>query len=80
MGFPIPFNQWVKNEAKDFVYDVLTSEKARNRQFIDNKKVIKKMESESDFGRSIWGVLCIELWQQIFHDKKSEYRRKLIVT
>lgn len=77
MGFPIPFNQWIKNEAKDFVYDVLGSQSALNRQLIDNKKVIRKMEAESDFGRSIWGVLCIELWQQIFHDKKFEYKSKL---
>lgn len=77
MGFPIPFNQWIKNEAKDFVYDILGSKKALNRQLIDNKSVIRKMETESDFGRSIWGVLCIELWQQIFHDKKCEYKSKL---
>lgn len=77
MGFPIPFNQWIKKEAKDFIYDVLGSNKALNRQLIDNKKVIKKIEAESDFGRNIWGVLCIELWQQTFHDKSDEYYKIL---
>lgn len=77
MGFPIPFNQWIKNEAKDFVHDILTSRQAASRELINNRKVVEKIESESDFGRNIWGVLCLELWQRIFHDKKVEYKKML---
>lgn len=77
MGFPIPFNHWIKNEAKDFIYDIFNSEKAYNRQMIDNKKVYKKIENESDFGRNIWGMLCMELWQRTFHDRKCEYKGML---
>jgi asparagine synthase (glutamine-hydrolyzing) len=77
MGFPIPFNQWVKNEAKEFIYDTFYSKKALERQLIDNKKVFQKIETESDFGRNIWGLFCLELWQQTFHDRKCEYKNKL---
>lgn len=77
MGFPIPFNQWIKNEAKDFIYDIFNSEKAYSRQLIDNKKVYKKIENESDFGRNIWGMLCMELWQRTFHDREYEYKGML---
>lgn len=78
MGFPIPFNKWIKNEAKDFIYDVFHSKKARERQLIDNKKVFEKIEAESDFGRNIWGLLCLELWQTQFHDKKIQFQKMII--
>lgn len=79
MGFPIPFNQWIKGEAKDFVYDILSSQKAQSRDLIDNKRVLSKIANESDFGRNIWGMLSLELWQQTFHDKESDYKKMLNV-
>lgn len=78
MGFPVPFSQWINGEAKDFIYDVFSSYKAQNRTLIDNKKVLSKIESESDFGRNIWGMLSLELWQQTFHDKAWEYKKMLL--
>lgn len=78
MGFPIPFNQWIKNEAKDFIYDIFSSQNAKNRKLVDNTCVLEKIEKEHDFGRNIWGMLSLELWQMQFHDKK-EYYHKMIV-
>jgi hypothetical protein len=25
----------------------------------------------------VWGLLCLELWHQIFHDRAAHYRRML---
>ncbi len=77
MGFPTPFAVWAKGETRDFICDTLSTTKARQRQFIDNKKVMEKMEGEGSFARNLWGFFCLELWQQIFHDRAREYRRKL---
>lgn len=77
MGFPIPFNRWIRNEAKDFVYETLGSQKARGRELVNNGRVLEKIEGESDFGRNVWGMLCLELWQQCFHDRAAEYRAML---
>lgn len=74
MGFPTPFNLYVKNEAKDFVHDILTTDKARNRDLINNSAVLNKIEKEGQFGRNIWGAFCLEIWQRNFHDKKEYYR------
>lgn len=79
MGFPIPFNKWIKGEAKDFVYDIMGSQRALNRVWVDNKKVLSKIANESDFTRNIWGMLSLELWQRQFHDKSDEYKRLLKV-
>ncbi|MEG2378404.1 MAG: asparagine synthase C-terminal domain-containing protein, partial [Clostridia bacterium] len=77
MGFPVPLAGWLNNEAKDFVMDIFSTEKARTREFVDNSKVIDKMQNESKFGRNIWGYLCIELWQRQFHDKQSDYKKMI---
>lgn len=74
MGFPTPFNLYVKNEAKDFVHDILTTDKARNRDLINNMTVLNKIENEGQFGRNIWGAFCIELWQRNFHDNIGYYK------
>ncbi len=74
MGFPIPLNAWLKNELKDFVTDVFSSSKSMQRDFIDNSSIIDKIKNEGKFGRNIWAMLSLELWQQEFHDKKGFYK------
>lgn len=77
MGFTTPFTEWAKNEAHDYIADILSSERAKGREFIDNRKVLEKINNESKFGRNIWGMLCLELWQRQFHDKARHYREML---
>lgn len=77
MGFPTPMNQWINNEANDFVKDIFSTSKALNRDIINNKMVVAGLENESTYGRKIWGLLCLEIWQQEFHDKNS-YFKKLV--
>lgn len=77
MGFPIPLNSWLKNELKEFVTDIFSSQNSMQRDYIDNSSVMQKIQSEGQFGRNIWGLLSLELWQQEFHDRAVEYRRLL---
>ena len=78
MGFPTPINEWLQGEAKDFVYDILSSTSALNRDFIDNKKVLEKISGEGSFSRKIWGLFSLELWQQTFHDRRNFFSQKLL--
>jgi asparagine synthase (glutamine-hydrolysing) len=82
MGFPTPLNEWAKGPARDFVADVLSSQAALGREFIDNRQVLASLDAESAFGRGFWGLFSLELWQQEFHDQafrfqtlRSELRR-----
>ena len=74
MGFPTPLTEWIKGDAHDFVHDVFSSHNALNRELINNSKVVDGLAKESQFGRKIWGLLCLELWQQEFHDKENDYK------
>jgi asparagine synthase (glutamine-hydrolysing) len=75
MGFPTPVNDWVRGEARDFVHDTLSTTAARSRALVDNRQVLRKLETEPRFGRNVWGLLCLEIWQQEFHDRAAESRR-----
>lgn len=77
MGFPIPLNQWMKGELRDYVHDILGSSKALGRNLIDNSKVLERIETEPAFGRNIWGMLSLELWQKCFHDNAARYKHML---
>jgi len=75
MGFPTPIVEWARKEARDFVCDVFSSQRALQRDLIDNRLVLEGLEKEDKYSRKIWGLLCLELWQQEFHDKQSTYKR-----
>ncbi len=68
MGFPTPLNQWTKGVARDFVRDMLLSDRARQRGLYDVAAVERTLGNEREFGRVVWGLLCLELWQRIFID------------
>ena len=74
MGFPVPLTEWFKNEARDFVRDTLSTKKALHRDLIDNRIVLSKLESEAQFGRKLWGLLSLEVWQQEFHDREAHFQ------
>src|SRR5438105_5162809 len=73
MGFPVPLSEWVKNEARDFVHDVLSCKKASQRELIHNRIVLSKLDSEPLFSRKLWVLLSLEIWQQEFHYRAHAY-------
>src|SRR5438552_7512887 len=76
MGFPVPLQEWIGRggAVRDFVVDTLSTDAARNRGLVDNAKVVAKLDQEPRFGRKVWGLLSLELWQQSFHDKARSFR------
>ena len=70
MGFPVPLHIWARNGAREFIHDTLLSKQSRERGIFDIEKLEKVIDNEHAFGRQLWGMLCLELWFQIFIDNK----------
>ena len=71
MGFPVPLNLWLKKGglARDFIGDVLGSDKARSRAYLNNGLSIDDvLDSQSLYGRNLWALLSLEIWQKRFID------------
>ncbi len=79
MGFPVPFQEWLTSPGivRDFVYDTLSSQAALGRTLVDNRKVLAGLDAEPRYGRKVWGLLCLELWQRAFHDRAASFSRRL---
>lgn len=75
MGFPTPLTQWTRGNAKGFVHDVLLSQRARERGLFNPRAIEQALASEGEFGRVVWGLLCLELWHRIFIDGDMKVSR-----
>jgi len=73
MGFPVPLKKWLeRGPVKDFVYDILLSQASKERGIFKPSALEKLVHTDVDFGRQLWGVLCLELWHQTFIDGKAK--------
>jgi asparagine synthase (glutamine-hydrolysing) len=66
MGFPVPLNDWIRKggKARDFVGDILGSSKAVNRDYLAPGMTIDRvLDGQSSYGRNLWALLSLELWQ-----------------
>jgi asparagine synthase (glutamine-hydrolysing) len=71
MGFPVPLHEWTKGPVRTFVGDTLTGASGR-RFYLDPRfDVGSLIDGEHSFGRGLWALLSLELWQLQFHDKQS---------
>ncbi len=72
MGFGIPVSHWFRGEMKDFVKQILLSEKFGKRG-IANPHFVRKLIDEhtsgkQDHGWKLWILIMLELWFQKFID------------
>jgi len=42
---------------------------------VDNRSVLAKLDQEPRFGRKLWGLLSLELWQRAFHDRAAHFKQ-----
>ncbi len=72
MGFGVPIGNWFRGEMKDFLCDILLSEKSLNRGIVKpeivQKYVSEHINTERDHTFQIWTLLMLELWFQRFID------------
>ncbi len=69
MGFPVPLNEWFKNELKDFFIETMKSLKNRKVKFLNiNEDFINNINTNSIFTRKYWILFSLELWYQNYFD------------
>jgi len=68
MGFPVPLHLWFKGSLAHFAQEILLDERASERGIFNTAALETAILKEKDFGRVIWGALCLELWFKTFID------------
>jgi asparagine synthase (glutamine-hydrolysing) len=72
MGFPVPFDLWLRGAWADVARDVLLDSRTRQRGLIDTPAVERLIDAhqrgETAGGDAIWSLLNLELWYRTFID------------
>lgn len=68
MGFPVPIFEWFQGSLRPYVEDILLGEQTKQRGFFNAAAVERCLRSEKPFGRTVWGLLSLELWFRNFFD------------
>ena len=72
MGFGVPIGNWFRGEMKDFVREILLSEKSFKRGIIRpeslKKYVAEHASGERDHAHQLWTLMMLELWFERFID------------
>jgi asparagine synthase (glutamine-hydrolysing) len=72
MGFAVPVGYWMRNEMKDFLREVLLSEKAGKRGIFKpaalEALIDLHISGKEDLTFMLWTLLMLELWFQRFID------------
>ena len=70
-GFGVPLRKWIKEELKEYIYDITSEESLKKRGLFCHKKVrqlIKdNIEGKIDATYTIFSVVCIEIWLNKFY-------------
>jgi asparagine synthase (glutamine-hydrolysing) len=78
-GFAIPLGRWFRGRLGDFVRDLLLSDRARQRGFV-NPAYVEKLLERNERGRNLdcqlWILISFELWAQRFLDEAGRASRR----
>jgi asparagine synthase (glutamine-hydrolysing) len=76
MGFGCPIDHWFRSELKDFAFETLLSQRARERGIFRPAYVRQLLEEHCAFGRDhhtrLWALLMLELWFEMWIDSYAE--------
>lgn len=75
-GFPVPYGDWLRNELKSFVCDILLDERTVSRGFFQKRSIerlIKNNSKKNDYSKEIFSLLILELWLRIFADRDTSF-------
>lgn len=68
VGFPVPTARWFAEPLKEWLCDILLSEKSLSRGIFTPEALRRVTQKHSDTDRSVWGMLNLELWHRRFID------------
>ncbi len=72
MGFGVPIGKWFREDLKNFVQEILLSEKALKRNILKpeavRRYITEHVDGKRDYAFQLWTLLMLELWFQTFID------------
>jgi len=74
-GFMVPIGIWVREDLREMIGDLLSEATIRRRGILDPARVAHILAEHNagrrDFSHHIWVLLMLEMWHQIFVDRRG---------
>jgi asparagine synthase (glutamine-hydrolysing) len=71
-GFGVPIQQWINQELRDYIRDVVTERRARERGYFNTRYVDLLFDEHErqrrDHSHQLWALFMLELWHRTFLD------------
>jgi asparagine synthase (glutamine-hydrolysing) len=71
-GFGVPIQQWINEQLREQMHDMLTDERARSRGYVEPRYVAQLLAEHErgrrDHAAPLWSLFMLELWHRIFID------------
>lgn len=75
MGFPVPFDRWLKEDSAGMVGEILLDKRTTDRGYFNVSYIEKLLKShrteQRDYQNQIWMLLNFELWHRVFIDEAT---------
>lgn len=71
VGFPVPYESWMRNELKDWVSDILLDSQAMVRGYFNKETIedlIARDREHGSYPKEILSLVSLELWHRSFVD------------
>jgi len=72
MGFGVPVGEWFRGSLREFLQDMILSERSRQRGYFNPQAVQALLENhvarKADHGTQLWALLMLEMWHREFLD------------
>jgi asparagine synthase (glutamine-hydrolysing) len=68
-GFPVPYDEWMRKEMKDFVFDTILGTNAASGVYFCKQEVSKLLQAHQqgeNYSKEVFSLLVFELWHRRF--------------
>jgi asparagine synthase (glutamine-hydrolysing) len=75
VGFPVPYENWLRSDLRDFIHDVLLDRETLGRGYFKKSTIEKLLRDNLESGthaKDIFSLLVLELWHRQFLGNRGE--------
>jgi asparagine synthase (glutamine-hydrolysing) len=72
VGFPVPYDSWMRNELKDWIRDLLLDPRTLERGYFNRnciERIIREDWQFQRYSKEILSLVSLELWHRAFVDR-----------
>ena len=69
VGFPVPYESWLRKDLREWVADVLLDRKTIERGYFEKKSIeglIDRNAKSGGYSKDVFSLVALELWHRVF--------------